>query len=142
MSTARHPPPRTLWEEGREPGRDVAALTFAVLLTALVVDLLLSEDLGLLFDLTFVTLCVTAALTVRPLDYFTVGVLPPIAMLATMLLLAVTEPGSVAHRTDGVVQATITGLSSHSVALVTGYLLCLGLLAVRRGFLETANRQL
>ncbi len=136
MSTARHPHPRTLWEEGREPGRDVAALTFAVLLTALVVDLLLSHRLGLLFDLTFVTLCVAAALTVRPPDYFTIGVLPPLAMLATMLLLAVAEPGSVAHATDGVVQATITGLSGHAVALVTGYLLCLGLLAVRRGFAE------
>lgn len=122
----------TIWEEGREPGHAVASLTVAVLLTATVVDVLLSRSLGLVFDLTFVTACVFAALAVRPTDFFAVGVLPPLAMLGAVVLLAVTEPETVAHPADGAVQATISGLSAHSVALVAGYLLCLGVLAVRR----------
>lgn len=122
----------TIWEEGREPGNEVAALLVALLLTATVLDLLLSHPLGLLFDLAFVTLCVGAALKVRPTDFFAVGVLPPLAMFGTVLLLAITEPDAVANPDDGVVQATVSGLSRHGVALVIGYFLCLGLLAARR----------
>jgi hypothetical protein len=86
----------------------------------------------MVFDLTFVTLCVIAAFNVRPTDFFAIGVLPPLAMLGAILLLAMTEPATIAHPSDGVVQATVSGLSAHSVALVSGYLLCLAVLAVRR----------
>ena len=130
---ARHPEPRTIWETGRTSGREVAALLVTVLLTVLVVDLLLSERLGLLFDLAFVSLCVLAAFAVRSQDFYTVGVLPPLAMLVVVVLLAVAQPASVAHPEDGLVQATITGLVSHSIALAVGYLLALGVLAARRG---------
>jgi hypothetical protein len=122
---------RTLWDEGDDPGHEMAALALALLLTATTIDLLLGDRLGLLFDLTFVTVCATTALLVRPADFFTVGVLPPLAMLATVTLLAVAEPASIAQARDGVVQATVSGLSGHAVALVIGYLLCLGLLGVR-----------
>jgi hypothetical protein len=121
----------TLWESGEEPGHEVAALAVALLLTAVTVDLALSDRLGLLFDLAFVTVCARAAVMVRPADFFTAGVLPPLAMLACVGLLALAEPAAVAHRHDGIVQATVTGLSGHAVALVVGYLLCLGILAVR-----------
>ncbi len=139
VNTAQQPQGRTLWEEGREPGHQVASLVVAVLLTALVVDLLLSAPLGLLFDLTFVGLCAAAALSVRPTDFFSVGVLPPLVMLGAILLLALTEPRSVAHPDDGVVQATVSGLSTHSLALVIGYLLCLAVLAVRRAFVDRSR---
>lgn len=122
---------RTLWEQGEEPGYEVAALAVALLLTATTIDLALADRLGLLFDLTFVTVCARAALMVRPADFFTVGVLPPLAMLTAVLLLAVAEPAAIAHAQDGAVQATVSGLSGHAVALVVGYLLCLGVLAVR-----------
>jgi hypothetical protein len=135
VSSALHDPPRTLWEEGRRPGGEVAALVVAVLLTVTVLDLLLSDRLGLLYDLGFVTLCVVAALRVRPGDFFTIGVLPPLAMLLVVLLLGISEPGSVAHPQDGFVQATVAGLSRHALALMFGYAACLGLLALRRKFL-------
>ena len=122
---------RTLWEQGEEPGHEVAALAVALLLTAATVDLALADRLGLLFDLTFVTVCARAALMVRPAGFFTVGVLPPLAMLTCVALLAVAEPAAVAHEQDGVVQATVSGLSGHAIALVIGYLLCLGVLAIR-----------
>ena len=122
---------RTLWEQGEEPGFEVAALAVALLLTAVTIDLALADDLGLLFDLAFVTVSAGAALRVRPTDFFTVGVLPPLAMLLAVVLLAFAEPASIAHARDGVVQATVSGLSAHAIALVIGYLLCLGVLAVR-----------
>ncbi len=122
---------RTLWDQGEDPGHEMAALAVALLLTATTIDLVLGDKLGLLFDLTFVTVCATTALLVRPSDFFTVGVLPPLAMLATVALLAVAEPESIAQPRDGVVQATVSGLSGHAAALVIGYLLCLGVLAVR-----------
>lgn len=122
---------RSLWEQGEEPAHEVAALAVALLLTAATIDLALADRLGLLFDLTFVTVCARAALTVRPAGFFTVGVLPPLAMLAAIALLAIAEPASIAHASDGIVQATVSGLSGHAVALVVGYLVCLGVLAVR-----------
>lgn len=132
--------PRTLWEQGRRPAREVVTLAIALLMTAVVLDLLLSEGLGLFYDLVFVTLCVGAALSVRPADFFAVGVLPPLAMFTVVVLLAISEPGSVAHPDDGVVQATVSGLSAHAVALAGGYAACLALLLVRRQFAEHRRR--
>lgn len=123
---------RTLWEEGREPGRQVVALGLAVALTAVVVDLGLVGRVSLFFDLSFVALCVALALAVRPTDFFTVGVLPPMLMLAVFTLLGLTRPAMIAEADDGVVQAVVSGLSHHSGALLAGYALCLACLGVRQ----------
>ena len=123
---------RTLWEEGREPGRQVVALGLAVALTAVVVDLSLVGRISLFFDLSFIALCVALALLVRPTDFFTVGVLPPMIMVVVFTLLGLTRPAMIAHPDDGVVQAVVSGLSRHSGALVVGYALCLVCLAVRQ----------
>lgn len=122
----------TIWEEGREPGSRVVALAAALVLTATVLDVAISAPLGLIFDLGFVALSLAAALMVRPPDMFTVGVLPPLLMVGDFLLLALTRTASIAQPGDGVVQAVISGLSHHSVALFVGYALCLGALAMRR----------
>lgn len=140
VNSASRPRPRTLWEHGRRPGFDVASLTVALLLTATVLNLALAERLGLFFDLIFVTLCVAAALSVRLEDFFPVGVLPPLAMLLVVVLLALSDPGSVARPTDGVVQATVSGLAGHALALALGYAVALGLLATRRMFLAQPAR--
>lgn len=125
---------RTIWEEGHEPGREVAALGVALVLTIAVLDLLIFEELGPLFDLGFVLLCVVLALAVRPTDFFMVGVLPPQLLLLVLLLLGLAEPGAIARPEDGMLQAVVTGLARHSVALIVGYLLCLGCLLIRRRF--------
>lgn len=122
---------RTVWEEGREPGRQVVALGFACALTAVVVDLALGGRISLFFDLSFVALCCALALLVRPGDFFTVGVLPPLLMTAVFLLLGLVSPETIAHRDDGAIQALISGLATHAAALVVGYALCLILLALR-----------
>lgn len=123
--------PRTLWEEGREPGREVVALGVAVALTVVALDLLVGGHISLFFDLSFVALCVGLALAVRPRDFFTIGVLPPLLMISVFVLVGISRPSVIGHPEDGTVQSVITGLSEHSVALVTGYLLCLVVLSVR-----------
>jgi len=123
--------PRTLWEEGREPGRQVVALGVALALTAVVVDQLVADSVGVLFDVAFVLACVAMALAVRPSDFYTVGVFPPLLMTAVFVLVGATSPDAIADRGDGIVQAVISGLSHHAAGLVTGYALCLAVLAIR-----------
>ena len=133
---------RTIWEEGRESGRHVVALGSAISLTVTFVDLLIDEQVGLLFDFTFVAIALTLALIVRPSDFFVVGVLPPLIMLGIFILLAATQPGSIADREDGLVQAVISGLGHHSISLFIGYTLCLGCLAMRRRVLKQRTDQI
>ncbi len=127
---------RTLWEEGRQPGHEVVALAAALLMTAVTVDLLLDDSLSYFFDLSFVSVCVGVALAVRPRDFFTIGVLPPLLMLVVCVLLALADTDVLARPTDGVVQATVTGLAHHMVALGVGYALCIAVLLVRQRFLQ------
>jgi hypothetical protein len=131
---------RTLWEEGRQPGRRVA--TVAVVSTAAVVglNLLLTGRLTLFYDLAFVVICLAAALTVRPRDFFVVGVFPPLLMLGTVLVLALADRGAVADEGDAPVQAVVSGLAHHAGALVAGYGLTLGVLALRQLAVRNAGR--
>ena len=126
---------RTLWEEGHEPGRQVVVLGAAVALSAAAIDVALVGQVGWFFDLCFVVLCLALALAVRPADFFTVGVLPPLLMVGVFVLVGATRPGDLATTHDGAIQAAVTGLASHSIALILGYLLCLGVLVLRREFL-------
>lgn len=129
MSDAsRDPEP---WPTGRDTGRQVVALGFALTLTAVAIDLLLVGSLSLFFDLSFVVACLLLAWMVRPRDFFTVGVLPPLMMLGVFLLAGFVAPGLIANPRDGVVQAVVSGLSIHAGALIAGYVLALGSLAYR-----------
>jgi hypothetical protein len=130
---------QTLWEEGNEPGRQVVLLGLALVLTAVALDIVATDHVGWLFDLGFVAACLGVALAVRQRDFFTVGVLPPLLMMAVFLLLGATRPAVIADRTDGVVQAVVSGLAHHATALVVGYALCLGVLAVRHRVLTQAR---
>lgn len=121
-----------MWEEGREPGGRVVALGVAIALTAVAAELLIHGEITWLFDLIFVILCVTLALRVRPSDFFMIGVLPPLLMLGVFFLVALNSPAVIAHEQDGTIQALVTGLASHAGALITGYALCLGSLAMRQ----------
>ena len=125
---------RTLWEEGREPGYQVVALGLAVALSVTALDLARADRVTSLFDVVFVLVCVALALLVRPEDFFTVGVLPPLIMAAVFVLVALAKPAAIADPGDGLVQAAVSGLSTHAVALGIGYALCLVCLAVRRSF--------
>lgn len=127
---------RTIWEEGRTPGRRVVALGVALVLSIATVDLLITERIGLIFDLAFALVCLLLALSVHPADFFTVGVLPPLLMLGTYILLALTRPAAIANADDHAVQAVVSGLGHHSIALFVGYALCLAVLVMRRRVLD------
>lgn len=124
--------PGSLWTDGVEPGRQAVALGVAVALTVVVVNLVLVGELSLFFDLCFVVLCLGLALVVQPRDFFAVGVLPPLIMVALFTLLGSVAPDTIADAGDGVPQAVLSGLAHHSGALVAGYVLCLGTLGLRR----------
>ena len=129
---------RTLWEEGREPGRQVVALGLALALTAVVLDQVIFGRVGVFFDVCYVLICVAMALAVRPEDFFTIGVLPPLLMVGVFTLLGATRPDVIADPSDGVIQAVVAGLGHHAAALVVGYGLCLAILAVRHRVLGQA----
>lgn len=124
--------PRTLWEEGHHPGRRVVLAAVLVLALAVGIDLLLGDELGTFFDACFVLVCTGAALAVRPRDFFTVGVLPPLLLAVTVGALAVLDPGAIARADDVVVQAFVSGLAHHALPLVVGYALTLTVLGLRQ----------
>jgi hypothetical protein len=137
---SRNPHPRTLWEEGRHPGRLVVAAATVALVAAVAGSLLVGTRIGLLFDLAFVVVCVGAALAVRPRDFFSVGVMPPLLLAATVTVLAVVDPATVARAGDAVAQAVVSGLAHHAIALVIGYGLTLAVLALRQVALRHDGR--
>ena len=52
------------------------------------------------------------------------------------MLVGLASPAAIAHPEDGLVQAVVSGLSTHAMALGIGYALCLACLAVRRRFVS------
>lgn len=131
---------RTIWEEGHEPGRRVIVLGVALALTAISLDLVLTDRVGIVFDVVFAALSLALALMVHPRDFFVVGVLPPLLMVGVFALLGLTRPDAIAAPEDGVVQAVVSGLGHHSISLFVGYALCLGCLAMRRHVLAERER--
>nr|WP_206064991.1 DUF6542 domain-containing protein [Nocardioides sp. JQ2195] len=103
-------------------------------------DLVVNREVTWLFDVVFVMTCVTMALRVRPSDFFTVGVLPPLLMLGIFVILGVASPSVIADAGDGTIQAVVAGLAHHAGALITGYALCLGSLAMRQHVLRKRRR--
>jgi len=126
-------PPRTLWEAGRHPGALVARSVVLVLALVVLLDVAaLDGRLGLPFDVALVVLSVVAALWVRSSDFFTVGVLPPLLLAATVLTLVVVDRRAVARPDDPVLQAFVSGLAHHALALLIGYAATLAVLALRQ----------
>ena len=127
-----HAPPRTLWEAGRHPGRLVVRAVVLVLAAVVALDVLVDDRLGLPFEVALVAVSVVAALWVRPSDFFTVGVLPPLLLAATVLTLVAVDQRAVAQADDGPVQAVVSGLAHHALALLIGYSAALLVLGLRQ----------
>lgn len=130
---------RTLWEEGRKPGRLVANAAGLLVLLVVLVDLSISRNLTPVFDVAFVLVCVAGALAVRPRDFFVIGVFPPLLMAGTVAVVALLFRSAVAEPRDGFLQAVVSGLAHHAGALVVGYALTLCLLALRQVALKNAG---
>ena len=125
-------PRRTLWEEGTRPAATVIRTALLAMLVATVLSLLFGNRIGVFFDLVFVVVCVGAALLVRPQDFFAIGVLPPLLLGFVAVVLTVVDRAAVAKAGDPVVQAVVSGLAHHALALVIGYALTLLVLALRQ----------
>ena len=113
-------------------GSRVTRLAALVGLLALSADLAINGRLTLIFDVVFVLVCLAAALAVRPRDFFTVGVLPPLLLLAFIALVAVVHRTWIADPGDGLIQAVVSGLAHRASGLLTAYLLVLAVLAMRQ----------
>lgn len=128
---SRSEPARPVWD-GATRGSEVVALATALTLTAAAAEITATGHLRTIFDVCFVAICLASAMMVRPRDFFSVGVLPPLLMSGTMLLVALNGVQVIASRHDSVVQAVITGLARHSLALFIGYAVCLVTLVLRQ----------
>lgn len=103
------------------PGRGVVLLTALAAGGTAALDFALTGGLTYFFDLTFVVVCLVAAMAVRGHDLFTTGVLPPIVFGVTIGFVALISPTTFVAAGSGVSQAFFTGLTSHAGALVFGY---------------------
>ena len=121
----------TLWEEGRLSGSRTTRLSLLACFVLVCLDLLATRRLDVLFDIGFGLVCVAAALAVRPQDFFSAGVLPPLLLLVVCAALSLLYRPAVAAVDDGYVQGLVTGLADHAAALAAGYSLCLAVLGVR-----------
>ena len=119
------------WEVGHEPGRQVVSLGVAVTLTAVSIDVLLAGSLTFFFDLCFMALCLALATLVRRRDFYLVALLPPVLMTAVFGFVALVARDAVADPRDSLLQAVVSGVATHGVALFVGYALCLGWLGGR-----------
>ena len=121
----------TRWQAGREPGLQVVSLGVALTLTAVALDVLLVGSLTLFFDLCFVALCLGLAALVRRQDFYLVALLPPLLMVVVFGFVAVVARDAIADPRDSLLQAVVSGVATHGVALFVGYALCLGWLGWR-----------
>ena len=118
----------------------MATLAVLAVLVVVVLDLLLTDRLSLFFDAAFIAICLMAALAVRPRDFFAVGVLPPLLMLGTLLILALMVRGAIAEEVDGLIQAVVSGLAHHAGSLIAGYGATLSIIALRQAARRNAGR--
>ena len=121
----------TWWQVGQEPGRQVVSLGVALTLTAVALDVLLVGSLTLFFDLCFMALCLGLAALVRRRDFYLVALLPPVLMVVVFGFVAIVARDAIADPRDSPLQAVISGVATHGVALFVGYALCLGWLGWR-----------
>jgi hypothetical protein len=121
----------TLWEEGRWSGTRVTRFSISACVLLVAVDLSVAGQLDRYFDLGFVLLCLGIALAIRPDEFFSVGVLPPMLLLGICGILGIVHRAAIAPADDGIVQAVISGLAHHSGGLLVAHGGLLAVLAVR-----------
>jgi uncharacterized protein DUF6542 len=102
------------------PGRGIIVSAGLASAALAVLDLALVGRLSVFFDLSFVVVCLVAALAVRPRDFFTAAVLPPLAFGGTIAGVALLWPDTIATNL-GLVATFLAGLATHALGLVFGY---------------------
>jgi hypothetical protein len=113
----------------------VVAVSAGCLGGAAAVQRALTDHLGVFFGICFVLAVLTAALLVRTDGFFTVGVLPPLLLLAVITAVGVVDPAAIAapglSDDAGLLQRVIAGVVSQAPALVIGHAAALGVIGLR-----------
>ena len=126
------------WLQRQElTSRGVVLVAALLLLTSAWVSVEIGGTLGGFFGLCFVLVFLTGALGARDRALFTAGVLPPLAMIAVVLLVSALSPEAVASGavdlTSSVATRTVAGVVDLAVALILGHLVTLAVVAARVG---------
>lgn len=122
---------RTLWEEGRWPAKQVIRASAFVCIALAGFDILATSHVGWIFRLGFVALCALAALAVKPGEFSSLLVLPPLEVLGLAITLSVIDRGAIAPKGASFIEGMATGLARMSGALFVGYALFLAICAIR-----------
>jgi hypothetical protein len=111
--------------------RGIVAAAGAAMLLLAVVEVALTGRVGLVFDMGFVIICVTAALSFRRTDLFTAAVMPPLMFVATVGSVALVAPAALARDAGGFGEGLLGGLAHNAGWLAAGYAGSLLTLAAR-----------
>lgn len=115
--------------------RQAITLACAALALVAALDIIIDGTIGLLFSVGFVLVAVTAPLSVESGSLFGPGILPPLLMIGSILMLAIVVPDAIAtdgiSATAGTLQRLIAGVIDHATALAVGHLLALGVIGLR-----------
>ncbi|MPZ95223.1 MAG: hypothetical protein GEU96_10005 [Propionibacteriales bacterium] len=122
------------------PPASVVVLALLSTSTIAVVDRGLTGRLSQFFDLSFVLVCIVAALAVRRSGLFTVGVLPPLLMGGVFAVFTVVDPGTLTADHLAFASTVLTGLAHHAAALVAGHASAVTI-AVARGAAGSDERR-
>ncbi len=117
------------------PVAQVVATGAVALLGSAFVEIVLLRTLGLLTGLVLIAVAVGTALTVRQRDLFTAGVLPPLLLVALLVVVGVLHPAGIRvgdlDPAASVPQRVIAGFVDLAGALVVAHALALVLVALR-----------
>jgi hypothetical protein len=102
------------------PGRGVIVSAAMASAALAVLDLAMVGRLSFFFDVSFVVICLVAAMAVRSSDLFTAAVLPPLAFAGVIAGVALLWPDAIIA-SSGLGQTFLTGLAAHAVGLIGGY---------------------
>lgn len=129
-------PPHATAQAPLLAGRALVILTLLATMSLALLDRAWTGRLSQFFDLSFVLVCIVAALAVRRTGLFTVGVLPPLVLAAVIAVLAAVDPATLTAQHVGFVSTLLTGLAHHAAALVAGHGAALAIL-IGRGTVAT-----
>lgn len=91
--------------------------------------------LGLLFSIGFVLAVATAPMSVDVRSLLTTGVMPPVLLIGSLLVVALFVPGAIVvdglHADAGALARTLAAVIDHGVTLVVGHVLALIGIVVR-----------
>lgn len=131
----RKPTSRAPWVDAEPPTAQVLLVGASALLAAAFVEILLLDTVGLLVGICLVAVSLGTALTVRPRDLFSAGVLPPLLLVGLLTVVAVLYPGGIdvsrLSPSASLAQRVIAGFVDLAGALVVAHALALLVVALR-----------